>query len=72
MNYQFQHDDDAAAKEVARTTIFIIEKMMESMKIEGATETQNLRDCMVFLDYCKSAIHKAITEKKNNLLQSRK
>ena len=50
----------------------VMEKMMESMKIEGETGTQELRDSMVFLDYCRSAIEKAITEKKNNLLQERK
>ena len=61
MSYQFQRDDDAAAKEVASKTV--------SMKIEGETGTQELRDSMVFLDYCRSAIEKAITEKKNKLLQ---
>ena len=35
MSYQFQRDDDAAAKEVASKTVSIMEKMMESMKIEG-------------------------------------
>lgn len=69
MNYQFGRDDDAAAKEVACKTISIISSMMDSMKIEGETEMQELRDRMVFLDYCRSAIEKAITEKKNNLLQ---
>ncbi|MFG6330522.1 MAG: hypothetical protein K1W28_01630 [Lachnospiraceae bacterium] len=69
MNYQFGRNDDAAAKEVAGKTISIMEEMMDSMKIEGETEMQELRDRMVFLDYCKSAIEKAITKKKNNLLQ---
>ena len=69
MSYQFQRDDDAAAKEVASKTVSIMEKMMESMKIEGETGTQELTDSMVFLDYCRSAIEKAITEKKNKLLQ---
>ena len=72
MNFQFGRDDDAAAKEVASKTVSIMEKMMESMKIEGETEMQELRNNMVFLDYCRSAIEKAITEKKNNLLQERK
>lgn len=71
MNFQFRRDDDVAAKEVASKTVSIMEKMMESMKIEGETQMQELRDSMVFLDYCKSAIDKAITEKKNNLLQSK-
>ncbi len=69
MNYQFRRDDDAAAKEVAVKTISNISSMMDSMKIEGETEMQELRDRMVFLDYCRSAIEKAITKKKNNLLQ---
>ena len=69
MSYQFQRDDDAAAKEVASKTVSIMEKMMESMKIEGETGTQELRDSMVFLDYYRSAIEKAITEKKNKLSQ---
>ena len=72
MSYQFQCDDDAAAKEVASKTVSIMEKMMESMQIEGETEAQLLRDRMVFLDYCRNAIDKAITEKKNELLRSRK
>lgn len=69
MNFQFRRDYDAAAKEVAGKTISIMEEMMDSMKIEGETEMQELRDRMVFLDYCRSAIEKAMTEKKNNLLQ---
>ncbi len=72
MNFQFRRDEEVAAKEVASKTVSIMEKMMESMKIEGETGTQELRDSMVFLDYCRSAIEKAITEKKNNLLQERK
>ncbi len=72
MNFQFRRDDDAAAKEVAGKTISIISSMIDSMTIEGETGTQELRDSMVFLDYCRSAIEKAITEKKNNLLQERK
>ena len=69
MNFQFRRDDDAAAKEVAGKTISIISSMIDSMTIEGETGTQELRDSMVFLDYCRSAIEKAITEKKNKLLQ---
>lgn len=72
MSYQFRRDEEVVAKEVARETISIIEKMMEPMQIKGETEAQLLRDRMVFLDYCRSAIEKAITEKKNNLLQERK
>lgn len=72
IDYQFGRDDDAAAKEVAGKTISIMEGMMESMKIEGETAMQELRDHMVFLDYCRSAIEKAIAEKKNNLLRAGK
>ncbi len=72
MNFQFRRDEEVAAKEVASKTVSIMEKMMESMKIEGETEMQELRNNMVFLDYCRSAIEKAIAEKKNKLLQERK
>ncbi len=44
MNFQFRRDEEVAAKEVASKTVSIMEKMMESMKIEGETEMQELRN----------------------------
>lgn len=70
MNFQIMQYD-VAAKEVADKVVSIMEEMMESMQNEGRTEMQDLRDNLVFLDYCRSEIGKAITEKKNNLLQER-